>query len=123
MEDIENTAAKAHELRSIGVRLAIDHFGAGYFSLNNLKMLSLGRIKIDRSFIKEIDSSQNDRAIIKAMIAMAHTMSITVVAEGVENREQMRFLEANDCDEVQGYLLCGPVPVDEFAKFRDSYAA
>jgi diguanylate cyclase (GGDEF)-like protein len=121
MEDIQNTAEKVHDLRSFGVRLAIDHFGAGHFSLNNLKMLSVDRIKIDRSFISEVDFSQSDRAIIKAMIVMAHDMDITVVAEGVENREQMRFLEANGCDEVQGYLLCRPLPVEELVKFTAAY--
>lgn len=121
MEDTQNTAVKVRDLRSIGIRLAIDHFGAGYSSLNNLKTLSVDRIKIDRSFIGEIDSSQNDRAIIKAMIVMAHNMDIRVVGEGVENREQMRFLKANGCDEAQGYLLCAPVPADEFTKFAASY--
>lgn len=123
MEDIENASMTAQDLSSTGVRLAIDHFGAGHFSLNDLKMLSINRIKIDRSIIRDLDASRNCRVVIKAMIAMAHRMDITVVAEGVENRRQMHFLEANECDEVQGYLLCGPVPADELMKFRMSYAA
>lgn len=121
MENIESTAAKVHDLGRSGVSLAIDHFGAGYSSFNNLKMLLVRRIKIDRSFIRQVDASRNDRAIIMAMIVMAHNMDVRVTAEGVENREQMRFLEANECDEVQGYLLCRPVPFDEFTKFAASY--
>lgn len=123
MENIEKTAAKMDEYSRVGVGLAIDHFGAGYCSLNKLKLLSLRRIKIDKSFIKGIDSSRNDRAIIKAMIVMAHNMGVTVVAEGVENREQMRFLRNNGCDEVQGYHVSGPKPLEEFTRFAGAYWA
>jgi diguanylate cyclase (GGDEF)-like protein len=121
MEDIANTAAKVAELGRLGIRVAIDHFGAAYSSLRDFKMLSLCRVKIDRSFIKEIVSSRNDRAIIRAMIVMAHDMGIKIVADGVETHEQMRFLRATGCDEVQGYLVCRPVPVDEFTQFAASY--
>ena len=120
-EDIANTAAKVDELGRLGIRVAIDHFGAGYSSLRDLKKLSLCRIKIDRSFIKEIASSRNDRAIIRAMIVMAHDMGIKIVADSVESHEQMRFLRATGCDEVQGYLVCRPVPVQELADFAASY--
>lgn len=123
MENIETTSARLSELAKLGVGLSIDRFGSGYSSLNDLKRLSPSRIKIDRSFIRGIDSSRKDRAIIKAIIVMAHDMDITAVAEGVETWEQMRFLEEIGCDEVQGYQVCGPVPVEEFGRFAASYGS
>lgn len=93
--------------------LSIDDFGIGYSSLNYLKRFPINRLKIDRSFLHGIESNQDDLAITLAMIAMAHSMGLTVIAEGVETETQLLFLKAQQCDEVQGYFLSAPVPAQE----------
>lgn len=115
MKDVESGIATMHALKAIGVRLSIDDFGIGYSSLNYLKRFPIDQLKIDKSFLHEIETSRDDLAITLAMIAMAHSMGLTVIAEGVENETQMAFLRANHCDEIQGYHLSCPVPAHEIA--------
>jgi EAL domain-containing protein (putative c-di-GMP-specific phosphodiesterase class I) len=115
MKDVESAIATMHELKAIGVRLSIDDFGTGYSSLNYLKRFPIDQLKIDKSFLREIETSRDDLAITLAMIAMAHGMGLTVIAEGVENEVQLAFLRANDCDEIQGYHIGRPVPAHEIA--------
>ncbi len=110
MEDVEDSIATMHALKAIGVRLSIDDFGTGYSSLNYLKQFPIDQLKIDKSFLHEIVNSQDDAAITLAIIAMAHSLRLTVIAEGVENEMQQIFLHANQCDEIQGYHLSRPVP-------------
>ena len=103
-------------LREAGVLCALDDFGTGYSSLSYLKRLPLDKLKIDRSFISEVEHSTQDAAITRAIIAMVHSLERRVVAEGVETQAQMDFLKANLCDEIQGYLLSPPVPAEQFAE-------
>jgi diguanylate cyclase (GGDEF)-like protein len=104
-------AAKViEELRSMGVRLSIDDFGTGYSSLSYLKRFKIDRLKIDRSFIDELTTDTNNAAIATAVIAMAHSLGLGVVAEGVETQEQLDFLVQHDCDSFQGYLVGRPEP-------------
>ena len=114
MENVERTARVLDKLTTSGIGIAIDDFGTGYSSLNYLKKLPIQRLKIDRSFMKDIPGDADDRAIIKAVTAMAHSMQISVVAEGVERRDQMNFLTETGCDEAQGYLLNKPMPAEDF---------
>lgn len=104
------------ELRTMGVQIAIDDFGTGYSSLSYLKRLPVNTLKIDRSFIQDINSNRDDAAIITAIIALAHSLHLSVVAEGVENREQLMFLQSRQCEIVQGYLLSKPLSQEEMTK-------
>lgn len=119
MKDVQGGIVTMRALKAIGVRLSIDDFGTGYSSLNYLKQFPIDQIKIDKSFLHEIATSQNDAAITLAMIAMAHSMRLTVIAEGVENETQLAFLRLNQCDEIQGYHLSRPVPPREIPALLD----
>jgi diguanylate cyclase (GGDEF)-like protein/PAS domain S-box-containing protein len=103
------------DIKSLGVKLAIDDFGTGYSSLAQLKRFPIDTLKVDRSFIREIPRDSEDRAITEAIIAMGKTLSLTIVAEGVETLEQKTFLRECACDEMQGYYFSTPVPPEEFA--------
>lgn len=109
MQNVETTLATLHELKDMGVRLAIDDFGTGYSSLSYLKRFPLDALKIDRSFVKDLPRDPEDAAITKAIIAMAHSLRLQVVAEGVETQEQLAFLQQHGCDVLQGYLFSRPV--------------
>jgi EAL domain-containing protein (putative c-di-GMP-specific phosphodiesterase class I) len=109
-------------IKALGVRLAIDDFGTGYSSLAHLKRFPIDTLKVDRSFIREIPSDAEDRAIAEAIIAMGKTLSLTVVAEGVETPEQQAFLSERACDEMQGYYFSTPVPAEEFATLLRNYS-
>jgi diguanylate cyclase (GGDEF)-like protein len=113
MSDGECAVGVLEQLKSIGVRIAIDDFGTGYSSLGYLKRFPIDTLKVDRSFIRDIPADSGDKKIAQAIIAMAHALRIEVVAEGVENAEQLKFLRAQHCDAVQGYFLFRPLPVDE----------
>lgn len=119
MQNLESTLVKLGEIRNAGVSISIDDFGTGYSSLSHLRRLPVSGLKIDQSFIREISASRDDAAIVAATIALAHTMNLTVVAEGVTTEEQIRFLAANDCDEVQGFLLGAAVPPEDLVKLLD----
>ena len=103
-------------LKKLGITLSIDDFGSGYFSFSSLKSLPVDIIKIDQCFIRHIDSNQDDRAIVRAIIVMAHTMNLLVVAECVEEAEQGVFLLAEHCDKLQGYLISVPMSMADITK-------
>ncbi|MEO7031675.1 MAG: EAL domain-containing protein, partial [Herbaspirillum sp.] len=102
-------------IKQLGVRLAIDDFGTGYSSLGQLKNFPIDTLKIDKSFICDIVVNAEDKAITEAIIAMGKTLSMIVVAEGVETREQEAFLRSRGCDEMQGYYFSKPISGDQFA--------
>lgn len=103
-------------LNNMGIRIAIDDFGTGHSSLNHLKRFPIDSLKIDRSFVRDVTLNPEDGAIVQAIIAMAHGLKLSVVAEGVETVEQLRFLESFSCDMVQGYLVSRPLPADQITR-------
>ncbi|WP_296248182.1 putative bifunctional diguanylate cyclase/phosphodiesterase [Pseudomonas sp. UBA4194] len=113
MTNIQQTVARLDEIKAQGVTISIDDFGTGHSSLAYLRNLPLDTVKIDRSFITHVPEALKDRELVQAIIAMAHTLRLQVVTEGVETAEQMTFLEGSQCDHVQGYLLSRPVPLVE----------
>ena len=112
--DIEDTIARMSALNKLGIRLALDDFGTGYSSLQYLKRLPLEQLKIDQSFIRELDTDKDDRAIVSTIIAMARNLNVEVIAEGVETESQKQFLIERGCSRFQGYLFGKPVPIDQF---------
>jgi diguanylate cyclase (GGDEF)-like protein/PAS domain S-box-containing protein len=112
MKDIDFSIAALTQLSRMGVRIAIDDFGTGYSSLAYLKRFPLNTLKIDQSFVRGLASDPDDAAIIAATIAMAHSLKLEVIAEGVETPEQLAFLRAQHCDEVQGHYFGSPVPAE-----------
>ena len=106
--------ATMNELKKMGVGLVIDDFGTGYSNLGYLKRFPVNKIKIDKSFVRDISRDEDDKAIVQAIIAMAQQLKLRVVAEGVENKEQLNFLQTHNCDEVQGYYFSPPIKSEEF---------
>jgi diguanylate cyclase (GGDEF)-like protein/PAS domain S-box-containing protein len=115
MHNAERAVKVLTAIKELGVRLAIDDFGTGYSSLAHLKRFPIDTLKVDRSFIREVPADAEDRAIAEAIIAMGKTLSLTVVAEGVETPEQQAFLSERSCDEMQGYYFSTPVAAQDFA--------
>jgi diguanylate cyclase (GGDEF)-like protein len=122
MDNVEAAVNKLNDIQKMGVKISVDDFGTGYTSISYLKQFPIGVLKIDQSFIRGIPENQNDLAITSAVIALAHSLGIKVVAEGVETAEQLQFLADNNCDMVQGYYLSRPLPenkiVLQFAKIE-----
>ena len=117
MQDIAYGIKVLKELKKLGVHVSLDDFGNGYSSLSYLKQFSLNVLKIDQSFIQDILVNKNSEAITMAIIAMARSLGLEVVAEGVEKEEQLAFLKSKFCDEVQGFLFSKPLPVNELTTF------
>ena len=114
MESPDQTADILRQFKAMGIEISIDDFGIAYSSLSQLKHFPIDRLKIDRSFVRDIPEDKDDEAITSAIIAMGHSLNLRVIAEGVETREQLGFLSDQFCDEIQGYLFSKPLPADEF---------
>jgi EAL domain-containing protein (putative c-di-GMP-specific phosphodiesterase class I) len=115
IEDPEHAARVLGALHELGVEVSLDDFGTGYSSLSSIKRYPLSTIKLDRSFISGLAPGSRDAAIVSSVIAMAHALSLSIVAEGVETVEQRDHLRRIGCDTAQGYLFCRPVEAEEFA--------
>ena len=116
MHNIDENIITLNELKSMGISIAVDDFGTGYSSLSYLKRLPIDTLKIDRSFVGEVTGNRDDEAIVEAIISMAQSLSLRVIAEGVEKSEQRDFLQLQQCDEMQGYLFSYPLPAGEFVE-------
>jgi diguanylate cyclase (GGDEF)-like protein/PAS domain S-box-containing protein len=120
MENIQSAVSILDDLKQIGVSISLDDFGTGYSSLSYLRKLPIDTLKIDKSFVDEIHVQSSNAMIARAVIALGHNLGLSVVAEGVENREQFDFLREHDCDEIQGYFFSKPLPADDFARLLNS---
>ena len=110
IQDKERSLNALRQIRSLGVTIAIDDFGTGYSSLETLRSFPFDRIKLDRSFMSEVEESAQARAVIRAVLALGKSLNISVLAEGVETEQQLQLLLSEGCDEAQGYLLGRPQP-------------
>ncbi|WP_246697830.1 putative bifunctional diguanylate cyclase/phosphodiesterase [Rhizobium sp. G21] len=113
LEDAANAREVLEELKSLGIKLAMDDFGTGYSSLSYLRNFPFDVIKIDRSFIMDLDSSDNARPIVQAILGLGKALGLSVTAEGVETNEQLAILTADQCNEIQGYLMSRPLKSDQ----------
>ena len=114
MQNVEYTYDMLKRLQTMGIDLAIDDFGTGYSSLSYLKKFPINKLKIDKSFVEEISTNPDSAAIAQTVLVLGKSLKFGVVAEGVENQEQVDFLQGNDCEEMQGYLFGKPIPAEEF---------
>lgn len=117
MKNPEEAVPICRTMRNMGIQLAIDDFGTGYSSLSYLRKLPLSSLKIDSGFVRDLTTDPDDAAITASIISMAHTLSLTVVAEGVETEEQLAFLREHRCDRIQGFLISHPIPADGLPHF------
>lgn len=113
MQNLEYAVEVLNEIASLGVHISIDDFGTGYSSLSNLKRFNVNTLKIDKSFVRDVENSTTDAAIASAIIAMGNSLNLKIIAEGVETEHQMNFLRDNNCDQVQGFLISRPLPADK----------
>jgi EAL domain-containing protein (putative c-di-GMP-specific phosphodiesterase class I) len=116
MQDPEHAIRVMRSLCDAGMRIAIDDFGTGYSSLSYLTRFPIGALKIDRSFVADVNQDPSDATIVRTIIEMAHSLGFTVVAEGVETEEQATFLRLLRCEHAQGYLFARPMPAADLAK-------
>ena len=122
LEGIEEIITTMTEMKKIGVQFSLDDFGTGYSSLQYLKRLPLDQLKIDQSFVRDIVIDSSDRAIVTTIISMAHSLSLNVIAEGVETEEQRQLLLDKGCTQYQGYLFGKPMPIKQFdAQLKRSF--
>jgi EAL domain-containing protein (putative c-di-GMP-specific phosphodiesterase class I) len=120
MKSTEATIATLRRLRALGIKISVDDFGTGYSSLSYLKRFPVSTLKIDRSFVRDLTTDPDDRAIVKTIITLAHSLKLSVVAEGVETQEQLHFLRSLRCDHVQGYFFSKPLRADDVARMMDN---
>jgi EAL domain-containing protein (putative c-di-GMP-specific phosphodiesterase class I) len=116
MRDAEAGRRSLLALKEFGFALAVDDFGTGYCSLNYLKRFPLDTLKIDRSFVADISADPDDAAIVRAIIALGHSLGLKIVAEGVTTQAQLKFLQAEGCDAIQGFLMSQAIPADAFVE-------
>jgi len=116
MTNADESVGVLGQLRQMGVGVAIDDFGTGYSSLSYLRRFPIDKLKIDRSFMRDVASSETDASIVRAIVLLAHSVGLCVVAEGVETEEQLRFIRNLQCDQWQGHYFCKPLPPTGFAE-------
>jgi len=122
INDVESTVTRLEQLKALGVRLAIDDFGTGYSSLAYLQRLSVDKLKIDQSFVRQALDGRHSTAIVRAIIDMARALELEVVAEGIETAAERDFLAGAKCAMGQGYLFARPMPADRFERFLQERA-
>ena len=120
MGDTKSAMTFLSRMHSLGVQMSIDDFGTGFSSLSYLKNLPVNKLKIDQSFVRDIETDESDAAIVRSIISLGHRLDLKVIAEGVETLEQLDFLRIRGCDEVQGYYFSRPLAADDFHKFVNS---
>ena len=113
LKDVDLVVAQMRELTELGISFSLDDFGTGYSSLSYLKLLPLSQVKIDKSFVRDVTVDPSDAAIVRAILAMSHSLGLQAIAEGVETAEQREFLSANGCVFYQGYLFGRPGPIED----------
>ena len=118
MHDPQRAIIMMNELHNQGIRMSIDDFGTGYSSLSYLKKFNVYKLKIDQSFVRDIDVDPEDKAIVSAIINMSKSLGLLTIAEGVETVEQLNYLDEQGCDEIQGYYLSKPLPKEAFEALR-----
>jgi len=121
MVDREQSFRTIEELRALGIRLSIDDFGTGYSSLSYLQQLEVHKLKIDMSFVRDMTTNRDNASIVKAVIALGHSLGLEIIAEGVEDYDQAHYLRSLHCDVIQGYLVSRPLPADEMTRFMASF--
>lgn len=122
MQNAEQSVRTLRDLRALGVRIAMDDFGTGYSSLNYLKRFPIDTLKLDQSFVRDVNHDPGDAAIASAVMAMAQTLNLSVVAEGVETREQLDFFRSRECGRLQGFYFSRPVPASEFGAYLERFS-
>ncbi|MEA3159534.1 MAG: hypothetical protein QOD95_1082, partial [Gammaproteobacteria bacterium] len=123
IRDVENTLRILTGLKSLGIRIAVDDFGTGYSSLATLQRFPLDTVKIDRSFIGDLVGPAEDSGLADAIISMGKSLSLTVIVQGVETKEQADFLRTHACDELQGFYFNRPLPANQFAQLMRAQTA
>ena len=123
MGDVESNLAVLNNLRDLGVKLSVDDFGTGYSSLGYLKRLPISELKIDKSFVDDVPGANEDVAIVRAIMALAHALELSVTAEGVETEQQLEFLRSMKCDLIQGYYFSKPLPLSDLEGFLGTRSA
>lgn len=123
IQNAEHALACVKRLKSRGIKLSIDDFGTGYSSLSYLKRFNIDKLKIDQSFVRELNTNGNDATIVRAIVQMAHGLNLVTIAEGVEESEVLETLRSFGCDQIQGYLLSKPLSAAELEKFMSAYIA
>jgi EAL domain-containing protein (putative c-di-GMP-specific phosphodiesterase class I) len=118
MHDVDNVIHVLKRVKALGIEIAIDDFGTGYSSLSHIRRLPIDTIKIDRSFVKEVTTSAGDAEIATAIVALALSLNLKVIAEGVETAEQLGFLSSRRCDSFQGFLCSPAIPAEKFQAFQ-----
>jgi diguanylate cyclase len=123
MHQTEAAVQRLQALRALGIRIGIDDFGTGYSMFSRLRDLPIDRLKIDRSFVRDLARDDDATAIVRSTVAMGHALGLTLVAEGVESEEVMLRLAEMGCDSAQGFYVCLPLPAEELRAWLAAYAA
>ena len=115
MQDSSRSLMILRRLKSMGILIAMDDFGTGYSSMSYLQSFPFDKIKIDQSFIRQVETNPQSAAIVRAVIGLGHNLGMPVIAEGIETAEQLAFLLGAHCDEIQGYLIGRPMPIEDYS--------